>query len=407
MARHFPDFIEAYLSYASDNYCPVEFHRWVGLSIVAAAAERKITLAQGQIQHTPNLYVMLVSYPAVGKSTSMDRGVDLLEEMQKHHNVNFRIIPNQVTEAALIKIMSIVDRYPVGESGKIYLPHSSGFFYASEASASALQNTCGDFVASMTAMYDCPKFFRKQLVSYPDPVVIENVCMNMLAGSTFNYLNQLIDERSVMGGFASRILYIVSKERKIRESDWDGGAKMDMEVKRKLIEDLAEINKLAGPMKPTPGFKKMFREIMPEIDKERHAMNSDKRESIMARKSTNLIKVAMNLSVAESNDLIVTEDHFTRAKGLVDTAMNENDWILKQSIVENKEKQSGVSLAIMMIIEKNGGTIDVAALKRMTMRNGNPVSMVNETFDSMIGNGSLERLEGNRVKLTVNSNSQL
>lgn len=398
--RNFPDFLSAYFDYARDGFCPDRFHRWIGLSILSAAIERKVSLRQGMIYHIPNLYVMLVSHPAVGKTTAMDRGVDLLEGLKKDHNVDFKIIPNQATEPALVDAMRITNYFSLLD-GRIQIPHSSGFFYASEASASALQNVCGDFVASMTAFYDCPKFFRK-ITKKDGEITIENICMSMLAGSTFNYLKELVNEKSVMGGFASRLLYVVSKERKVREIKWGQAFDRDDEFRRKLIEDLARINKIAGPMKPTEGFIQAYEKWQPEFDQFLISLKSERHESILSRKGTNLIKIAMILSISEGDSLVVTEEHFERAKEMVDEVTEDNSFIISQALIANKDSQEGINEMIRVAFEQKP-EMTPSEVRRELLRNGNESVKASFTVDEMIKAGVIVPTSNGSGKYKIKS----
>lgn len=382
MARHFTDFLSAYFEYARDNFAPDRFHQWVGRSIVAAAIERKITLKQGRIHHVPNIYVMLVSHPAVGKSTAMEAGTDLIEQVRAEFNPNLRIIPNQTTEPAFIDLMKIIDHYPV--SPTLTLPQSAGYFYASEASASALQNTCGDFVASLTAFYDCPRWFRKKLKGEADPTEIENGCMNLLAGSTFDYLRTLVNEQSVLGGFASRLIYVVEEERKVRRSKWGESKPLDSQTARKLVEDLAEINKLVGPMKPTADFITEWEAFQPEFDQFLIDLKNSRLEAIMSRKGTNLLKLSMILSVSEGNSLIVTGEHFRRAREIVEDAYKDNREIISQALIADKESSLGAQELALKVLRKGGGVMSMKAFKTMISQNGNAPDSLEKTIDFMV-----------------------
>lgn len=404
MKRNFDNFLDSYFEYADDAFCPPHFHRWIGRSILAAAVERKVSLKQGKIYHVPNLYVMLVSHPAVGKSTAMEAGTDLIERLRVDHNPNFRIIPNQTNEPAFIDLMKIVERYQVTPTA--VLPQSAGYFYASEASSSALQNTCGDFVATLTAFYDCPKWFRKKLKGEQHTVEIENGCMNLLAGATFDYLKNLVNETSVLGGFASRLLYIVSPERKVRDGKWETSTELDVTTSRRLVEDLSVINQLVGPMRPTPGFIKRFEVWQPEFDKYLISLNSPRLEAIMSRKGTHLIKMSMIHSIAESNSLIVTEEHFDRALADVENATKDNPSIIASAAMADKMSQSGVNQVIGQTLKKSGGELPLSVLKSLVMGNGNNLEMVTKTLDYMQGANWIV-VESGRVKLLVDPDRYL
>lgn len=385
--RNFPDFIDAYLEYARDNFCPDHFHKWIGISIMAACLERKVSADQGPIRHFPNLYVMLVSHPGVGKSTAINRGVDLIYAIKKDHGGKVRFIPKQITDAAFLHEMRIVDYFPVG-GGTIHAPQSAGFFYADEASASALQDVCGSFTATMTAMYDCPPFYDKATLG-GGSINIENPCMNMLAGSTFNYLKELVNERSVMGGFASRLIYVVAKERKIRNVKWNFKDKKDYDTRAKLIDDLLQIHQLTGPFKISEDFIEKYEDWQPKFDAELIALNSEKMESIMARKGTNLIKLAMLCSVSESNDMIIEGRHFDRAKEFMDQVTLDNALIISKAIMEQRDTQIGVNEAIKTFIGEADGKIPIEVLRRKIVEFAVDLTLFEKTYSSMLATGIL------------------
>ena len=81
--RNFDNFLSSYMDYAVDGFCPDEFHFWTGVSVIAGALERKVwTNVTAQWTLYPNLYVLLISNPAIGKSSAGNKGViELLREV--------------------------------------------------------------------------------------------------------------------------------------------------------------------------------------------------------------------------------------------------------------------------------------------------------------------------------------
>ncbi len=414
--RNFPCWLTAYFDYSYDDFCPEEFHRWTGLSVLAAAVERKVWIRQhlehASIMHYPNIYVLLVSHPGVGKSTAMDRGVDLLEEMKEAVDPDFKIIPNQVTEAALLDLMKISKEVQLGNS---FLQHSSGYFYASEASASALQNLYGDFNATITSLYDCPKWFRKKLKGEKDATEIQNVCFNLLAGSTFNYLKRLVNEDSVEGGLASRFIYVISKDRKIRTSQWrteaNSQSKESLDFRKALLDDLSHIHSLKGWMTPTPGFIKCWEEAQPEFDRYLIGLDSNRLESLNARRFTNLMKVCMLVSLSESDDLQLKEEHWHQARALVENVSRENAFVVTSALVADKNSQGGLTQKILTSIGKAAGDrLEKPELTKELLRHGSDLSKVNDTIKSLKEAGQIsEKTESGKVwlELLVNPEANL
>lgn len=323
MSRNFDCFLKAYEDYAIDNFSPPQFNTWVGLSVLAGALERRVWLPWSDTySFYPNIYVLLVSKPGQGKSVSLNKGTDLLKEVSRRTGF-INIMPNQVTEAKFIELMgsgrSFIDR----SSGKeLTVFQNAGYYYASEASNS-LRNIFGDFIACLTDFYDCPTNWSRGTKKDGKPVSLKNVCMNILAGSTFDYLGKLVSDENIQGGFASRLLYVVENEPTVKVQPWQSGHTAEIKHLRKnyasaLIEDLTHISNMVGPMHGNAEFGAAWEAWYPEHQKKVLEFKSEKLQSILARTNTNVLKVSMLLSAAESDDRIMKLHHFQKAVELVE-----------------------------------------------------------------------------------------
>src|SRR5947207_6720036 len=65
-------FIHSYLEYNANNECPVEYHIWSALVVLAATTQRRVFLRHGYFDIHPNLYVTLVGKQGFRKSTAKD-----------------------------------------------------------------------------------------------------------------------------------------------------------------------------------------------------------------------------------------------------------------------------------------------------------------------------------------------
>ena len=105
--RNYPNFLNAYLQLHMDQFVPAKFHYWAGVSIVAAALERKVWLPWSQtVTYYPNIYTLLVGRPAIGKSTAVDPAMEFIRDMNVNGGGDMKFIPAQITEAMLLEIMS-------------------------------------------------------------------------------------------------------------------------------------------------------------------------------------------------------------------------------------------------------------------------------------------------------------
>lgn len=343
-------------------------------------------MTNGKVTYFPNLFIFLVTYAGVGKSTALVRGMELLERLKDEVNGDFNLIDEQVTEAAFIKLMSTTQGVQVGNQ---IMQHSSGYFYASEASSSALQNTHGNFVSTITGFYDCPKIFRKTTMK-DGSLAFGNVCFGMLAGATFDYLKTLVNESSVMGGFASRIIYVVNKERLIRTPKWGASMRTDAATRDALFEDLKHIHRLHGSFKPTPSFISAWEAFQPESDKTLAELNSPRLESLYARRSNHVMKLAMLLSISESDSLILEAKHWDAALELVDAAMKDSAFVLSQGAIADRQSQLGVTQMLGQMVKGNQGRMNIKHLRAKALASGCPIDSVTRTLDFMLGCGWLE-----------------
>ena len=386
--RNFPDFLTAYMEYAKDNYCPDSFHLWTGLSVLGGVCERKIWVRRKGLYYYPNLFILLISHPGMGKSSALNVGVDFIEWLHRDGEPFFNVVPNQITEAMFIELMEGKTTFPYKDK---VLEQSSGYYYASEASAS-LKNLFGDFLACITDFYDCPKMWRKQIKSRKEPIILENVCFSLIAGSTFDYLRKLVNEENVMGGFASRLTYVVWDEKKARDSSWDTKVddKRDPQMRQKLYEDLKRIHAISGPFKSTPEFQERWVTWFEKYDKELQNYESERLRALMVRQPNLIIKTAMLCSISESDELILNESHWERSMEIVQGTMAAVPKILTEAIISSSKSITGCVNSIMYSIEKLGGKATKPLLIDACTMKGYSYTQFNDAFESLLGGGRLK-----------------
>ncbi len=217
--RNFPDFLSAYLEFSRDGFCPDQFHFWTGISAVSGALERKVWVTRGAKRVFPNTYVLLIARPGVGKSSAGEIGVSLLRRLGTEEN-RIRFIADQNSQASFISQFAGFNTFYGGNKEHT---HASRYFFASEGSNSLSEiKGGGSILPVLTDFYDCPSEWNKNLKMSDERLF--NVSCSMLACATFAFLNELIPQREVEGGFASRLMFIVQDEIFVRSPKWDAAA---------------------------------------------------------------------------------------------------------------------------------------------------------------------------------------
>ncbi len=409
--RHFSNWIEAWTDYADNHHAPRVFHTWTGVSVASAALERKVWLPVDEnFSHFPNLFVFLVAHPGVGKSSALDKGVDILYDLNRQHEGKISFMPTQVTEAQFINLMSASQNYTEGSR----IHYQSATYYAASEASNSLKNLFGDFIACITDFYGCPKVWKKSTVK-DGTVNLSNICFNLIAGCTFDYLSKLVTNDNIMGGFASRITYVIYNE-KLTEEEIAKKAHFQTSLatesaerlayRKLLLEDLSDIHKMIGAFRGTREMHGRYSEWFKTYEKARQDNPSEKMQSLLVRKPTSLFKLCMILSAAESSERIVHERHWDRAMEMIEDVEKDLPSMLRESKGAQLHTQDGVNQSIFSFFGRNL-TVTKKDLVRSLVFKGFDSGTVERTLTSLVSSNSLSLSGGGTITLLVNPNDYL
>lgn len=366
MSRHFPDFLNAYFDYAKDNFSCDAFHRWTGLSVLAGALERRVWVDQAGRKTFPNLYVFLVSNPGEGKSSAGDLGTMRLLRKVKRDAASANFLPDQLTEAAFIDSMKNTSSFLLkvnDEQGwRIEQQHQCAhYLYASEASNTLKELAGGgEITAALTEFYDCKDIWVKKTKGGGETPLI-NICCNLLVGSTFSHMNVLFPPSRILGGFASRIIYVANKETKGRKIEWEPQSRSP-ETEALLLKDMSRIFSLSGQFTVTREFAGAFVTFFNECDGRRRSLEDERMQAFLARRHTNILKLSMLCSVSESDSLTLDIRHWERALSLLPEMDTSLDLVMDSA--SDPQTQLGINHAVVSFLRRSGGRISRILLLR-------------------------------------------
>lgn len=313
--RNFENFIDAYLRFTENQESTRKIHKWVAISILAAAMERKCFYNAGHFKVFPNLYIFVIGESGVvRKSTSTGIGVDLLRDIGA-----VRIMSERVTSASLIQQLERAGAtFAIGDKEE---RQSSVFAYASELVV-FLREVYGSISELLTTFYDCsPQDSSKPWVyetKGEGEIKIHGPCLNILGASTSAWLAKAIPSDEMEGGFSSRVIFVVEKENPDKFIAWPE-LRPEVEAMRpKLIQDLEQINALRGYFKKTQAAHEFYEQWYIDY-KTRAIKEADARfKGYYGRKPTTVLKLAMILSVSEGNSLEFDQRHIEEAIELLE-----------------------------------------------------------------------------------------
>lgn len=351
MPRNHQDWIAAYLEYTAATEAPLKFHFWVAVSVLAGALERKVWIDQKFFQWVPNFYIIFVGPPGIiSKSTTADIGMSLLREVPE-----IKFGPNSLTWQSLTKSLSECTRgLEDRATGEIY-PMSAMTIVASEL-GSLLNFEDREMIDVFVDLWDGKRgvWERKTKTSGEDR--IENVWINILGCTTPAWIRRNFDRYLLGGGFTSRTIFVYGNEKRNLEA-YPGDRiedKLHAERKQKLVEDLQQIAQIFGPMTLDPEAKAWGKDWYEKHYARYRTIdpNDEGLASFMARKQTQMHKLAMVLSASRRDSRIITTADLQQANLLMDAVEADLPEIFGR-IAERDEVQDAVAILQVLLIRKS------------------------------------------------------
>lgn len=301
--RRLDNWLKGYQEYTVGTESPSVFHLWVGLSTLAAAAQRKIFMDHDFFKTHTNMYVVLVSPPGRSrKSTAMSFGKNLLKKVSDYgQEINFS---SDATSAA-----ALVQQF-IKLSSK---EHQSLTTFSSEL-GSLLRLNDADIVMFLTDIYGCEPDWNKQTVGR-GLEMIEAPWLNLLGATTPSWMGDNLSKTALEGGFIRRIVFVYSEERALVAIP-----KMtakQKELRRDLTHDLAHIASLKGEFKFASKEVEDFYVEWYENPKRLELETDPRLTGYYECKAEHVKKVAMMLSLAESDTLKLEIPHLRAAIGML------------------------------------------------------------------------------------------
>lgn len=316
MARKHAHWIQDYLRVVVHRgEAPEKFHFWCACSVIAGALRRRVYIDMETFQWYPNLYVILVGPPGiVKKSTTINIGARLLRDIDGIHFgadvTTWEGFIQQLDEAKDIHRvdtadggkLTVEDRHTVTCALTMTISEWGTFFDPKN----------WQMVQMLTDLYDgktdipISKYTKTQGSNF-----ITNPFVNMVAGTTPLWLRDNFKSNFAGWGLSSRCLFMhcAEPEREVPYPDevWNGLYKSSM---RSFLDDLREISRLQGECRLSAAARNYGRDWYAEHVVRKRTIDSDPYHDewlsyFLARKWDHIHKLAMILSVAQRNDLVV------------------------------------------------------------------------------------------------------
>lgn len=279
----------------------------MAFSAISSVLRRKVWLRYSGQALYPNLYALLVGPPGTGKTIAIKLAKQVMGKVpgirhtaqmvskekflqsMVHYAAGMQMV-NGKPEINLASLLDYTCAYPV------FLEEFGTFVRRDE-----------QFMRVLTDLYDCHDEWTNE-TKHSGTDRLKNVYLNLVGGITPASLADDFGDIALNMGFLARFILIYAEGRDyvdpfLQLADLDD---------RELVHDLEQMSRLEGEMRVTDEAKDAVRswlraKLVPLPDEPRLI-------SYCARREIHWIKLAMLLSVAESNALVLEARHVEAAK---------------------------------------------------------------------------------------------
>lgn len=305
--RKLDNWLDAFVEYGHVGEAPDHTLFWCGVSTLAGALGRRCWLPQVTFKWYPNMFVVIVAPPGViAKTSTGDIGMDLLKEIDGIH-----FGPNVVTWQALVKSFKKtveVFEYTAGKPVEIH----QMTIYAGEF-GNFMHPDDRDCMDMLVTLWDC-KNIHKETIGDGE-VHLDNTCLNVLGCTTPGWISGAVPLYMIEGGLISRVIWVYGEDKRELVAYQREFTQRQKDLRRYLLDDLNVIAKLEGPFTLTPEAVTWGDEWYKKHN-ELHCKGQDDSRfgGFYARKQTHIHKLAMILSVAKRNDLVIGREELEQAE---------------------------------------------------------------------------------------------
>ena len=287
---------------------PDNFIIWSALSLIGAALKDSVWFESGTYTIYPNLFVILVSPPGIGKGTAMNIVEEMIEETEPNRVVN--TLSDRITAEKIL--MRIADGWAKAPSIK-----------NQQLVIGAMDHSCLCFSTELRVLLGASEWMLEFLeeawskTKYDNEtknkgsVFIKEMCFSLMAASVPDFLRNVNREAKMVisGGFTSRCLFIYA-DSPSKDLPWPEPLKDNPRSKAlydDLITDLKDISTLHGKFSVDASAKIRFEKF---LTANRAAAAKEESDVILysrSRMRANTLKLAMVFSASRGNSLVIND----------------------------------------------------------------------------------------------------
>lgn len=319
MSRELTNWLDSYLEYTENSESPISYHTWAGLSVVAGALQRRVYLkwGLGQVIY-PNLYIVLIGPSGrTRKGVALGIAKDFLKQVP-----GVTVVPESSSgrQAMILAMKRAAKNFQDPTDGIIKF-HCSVTAFSEELSVFLGQGDIA-YLSNLTDWYDSKDDWEYETVGRGKDS-LQGLCLNLCGGTAPDWIQSMIPQEALGGGFTSRVIFIVEEKKRklVPEYILDDAA---VELGQKLTRDLERIAQLTGEVRFEDDAKELYKSWYvtetEKLDNGNPAVADRRFAGYCERRATHLRKLMLVCSACRGDDLLINTADFHKAHALMKAA---------------------------------------------------------------------------------------
>ena len=332
------NFLADYLLFNSGNEAHEHWHMWSALSVLASCVSRKVWIDMGYFRYYPQLYIVLLGTPGTKKSTAKDIARDMVREIG---NVPFS--GECQSKENLVKQLSENERsfvYDVSKPPYIYTPLN---IFVNELSQFIGIDPIKmvDFLVAVWNQnwYDMrTQKHGVQLITGP--------FLNLLVCTTPSWVTTYLKSDVITGGFSRRAIFVFEWEETKRIAIPYISPEMQA-ARERCIARGKQLCEVYGEFSWAPDALAFYKHWY-----ETRTISKDPNVAYFDQTKFELVmKVAILLSLADNDSLVMTIDPLKAAMALLDKVFEKLPQVFSGI---GRNELAGIASQLESMVRRNG-----------------------------------------------------
>jgi len=265
----------------------------------------------------PNLFLVLVGPSGrARKGVALGIAKDLITQVP-----GVSVAPEAASREAIILAMKRASCNFQDEVDRKIKFHCSLTAFSEELSVLLGQSDI-KLLANLTDWYDSKPDWSYETIGRGRDS-LQGLCFNLLGATAPEWLQSMLPQEAIGGGFTSRVIFIV-EDRKGKTVPKHQLTRTERDLGAALLRDLERVNQLCGPMEFDKLGEQAYVDWYTEQDRllaaGKPAVEDTRFAGYCERRATHLRKVMMLCSAARGDDLKITLDDFQRGIAMLEAA---------------------------------------------------------------------------------------